>query len=312
MIKVLFVCGPTAVGKTEYSIRLAEDLDGEIISADSMQIYRYMDIGSAKPTAEERARVPHHLVDFAEPSEPFSAALYKELALSAVKDVASRGKLPVVCGGTGLYINSLIYDMDFSGPAGDPSYREQLLKDAGGDPARLWNRLKSLDESAAGEIPQNNVKRVLRAIERLEKGEESLRPFAEATKPSELIDPVLIGLERDRAELYRRIDLRVDKLFEAGLADEVKGLMDMGLKASDIAMKGIGYKEIIEAVGAGLPPESASEKIKQSSRRYAKRQMTWLRRYKDMKWFALAEDGFDARAYEEMLEYARKETKAPQ
>ena len=312
MIPVLFVWGPTAVGKTEYSIRLAEDLGGEIVSADSMQIYRFMDIGSAKPTREEQTRVPHHLVDFADPREPFSVAMYQKLALDAIKDVASRGKVPVVSGGTGLYINSLIYDMDFSAPAGDPALRDKILAEEGNDPARLWERLRRLDPAAADEIHPNNVKRVLRAIERLEGGEEKLRGFAEGDRPSKIVDPVLIGLDRDRDELYKRIDARVDRLFEAGLADEIRSLMAMGLSASDISMKGIGYKEVIEAVNAGFPPESAAEKIKLSTRHYAKRQLTWLRRYKDMKWFTLKGDGFCEDVYRRILDYGREKTQAPQ
>lgn len=306
MIKAFFVCGPTAVGKTEYSIKLAKALDAEIVSADSMQIYKYMDIGSAKPTKEELAQVPHHLVDFADPREPFSVSLYQKLALEAIKDIDARGKAVVVSGGTGLYINSLIYDMDFSAPSGDGEYRASVLAQEGNDPVRLHNRLRSLDPAAAEQIHPNNVKRVLRAIERLEKGETDLHRFTDVNEPSKIIEPVLIGLTRDREELYNRIDLRVEKLFEAGLARELESLMAMGLTADDIAMKGIGYKEIIDVVSSGLPAEAAIDTIKLNTRHYAKRQMTWLRRYDAMKWFTLKGNGFQEDILQQILEYAGK------
>ncbi len=303
MTDTVFICGPTAVGKTEYAIRLAQELNGEIVSADSMQIYKYMDIGSAKPTEEERAMARHWLVDEIDPRTPFNVFEYQRLARGYIKDIASRGKLPIVSGGTGLYISSLVYDMDFSAPEGDDSWRQKAWDEAGHSPERLWKRLYSLDKAAAGEIHQNNVKRVLRAIERLEKGEEKLASFDEMRKPSEDISPVLISLDRDRAELYSRIDLRVDKLYEAGLAEEVRRLMDMGFTEADVAMKGIGYKEIIHALSLGLPAESAAEEIKRNSRRYAKRQLTWLRhQYPDMEWVSLKGFSFNEEAYKTILD----------
>ena len=284
MIKTYFVVGPTASGKTEYAIRLAEKLDGEIVSADSMQIYKYMDIGSAKPTAEERARAKHWLVDEIDPRQPFNVADYQKLALTYIKDIAARGKTPIVCGGTGLYINSLIYKMDFEAPTGDDDYRQKVFAEEGGDPIKLHNRLKALDPQAAEDIHPNNVKRVLRAIERLEKGEEKLARFADATEPSDIIDPVMYGMDMDRAVLYDRINRRVDKLFELGLEAEVRKLMAMGFDSSDVAMKGIGYKEIIDAIKSGLPAQSAAETIKTNTRHYARRQLIWLRRYPQIEW----------------------------
>jgi len=284
MIKTFFVLGPTASGKTEYAIQLAEKLGGEIVSADSMQIYKYMDIGSAKPTAEERSRARHWLVDEIDPRTPFSAADYQQLALKYIKDIDSRGRVPIVCGGTGLYINSLIYEMDFSAPEGDDGCRQRIFEEEGRDPQKVHERLRKLDPQAAEDIHVNNVKRALRAIERLENGEEKLARFADATTPSKIIDPVMYGLDMDRARLYERINARVDRLYEAGLAQEVLRLMDMGFKSSDVAMKGIGYKEIIEAVEKGLPPQSASEAIKANTRHYARRQLIWLRRYPQIEW----------------------------
>ena len=284
MIKTYFVVGPTASGKTEYAIDLAQKLGGEIVSADSMQIYKYMDIGSAKPTAEERARARHWLIDEIDPRTPFNVADYQKLALKYIQDIDARGKVPIVCGGTGLYVNSLIYDMDFSAPEGDDDYRRRVFDEEEGDAQRIHERLKKLDPQAAEEIHVNNVKRALRAIERLENGEEKLARFAEATQPSRILEPVMYGLDMDRKRLYERINTRVDKLFEAGLAEEVMHLMDMGFTAKDVAMKGIGYKEIIEAVQAGMPPESASETIKTNTRHYARRQLIWFRRYPQIEW----------------------------
>ena len=284
MIKAYFVVGPTASGKTEYAIQLAERLDGEIVSADSMQIYKYMDIGSAKPTAEEQARAKHWLVDEIDPRTPFNVADYQKLALHYIEGIYSRGKTPIVCGGTGLYINSLIYKMDFSAPEGDDDYRQRVFAEEGGDPVKLHERLRKLDPNAAKEIHPNNIKRVLRAIERLENGEERLARFADATEPSDIIEPVMYGLDMDRSILYERINSRVEKLFELGLEDEVKRLIDMGLDSSDVAMKGIGYKEIIDAIKSGLPAESAKEIIKANTRHYARRQLIWLRRYPQIEW----------------------------
>ncbi len=306
MINVLFLCGPTAVGKTEYAIKLANDLDCEIVSADSMQIYKYMDIGSAKPTLQERSQAVHWLVDTVDPRTPYNVSEYQKAAMDCIEDLASRGRVPLVSGGTGLYISSLVYDLDFSAPEGDDEYRQKLWDRFGHSPQRLWEALYSLDPAAAGQIHQNNVKRVLRAVERLEKGEQNLAEYRNARKPSSRIHPVLMSLDRDRSELYERINLRVDKLYEAGLADEVVRLMDMGFTEADVAMKGIGYKEIIHALNAGLPPESASDLIKQNSRNYAKRQLTWLRhQYPDMKWFTLKGYGFNEDVYGEILAYAK-------
>lgn len=301
MIKTIFIVGPTACGKTEYSIRLAQDLDAEIVSADSMQLYKYMDIGSAKPTPEERQLVPHYMIDCIDPRDMFSVVDYQIHAKYFIEQIYYSGKIPVVCGGTGLYVNSLIYEMDFSAPEGDNEYREKIKAEEEGDPIRIHERLRKLDPDAADAIHPNNVKRVLRAIERLEKGEEKLAQFSQAVKPSYFIDPVIIGINRDRAELYDRIDRRVDKLFDAGLENEVRRLMDMGLTSSDVAMKGIGYKEIIDAINAGHPAESAKDTIKLNTRHYAKRQMIWFRRYPQINWIDVKGDEFDEAAYEQML-----------
>lgn len=301
MIKTVFIVGPTASGKTAYSIRLAQDLDGEIISADSMQLYKYMDIGSAKPSIEERERIPHYLVDSIDPKSSFSVYDYMIHAKYYIEQVYYHNKLPIVCGGTGLYVNSLVYEMDFAAPEGNNDYREKIKASFNNDPVLIHNRLRELDPDAADAIHPNNVKRVLRAIERLEKGEPKIAEFTKAVKPSYTIEPVLIGLNMDRDLLYRRINKRVDKLFDMGLEQEVRGLMDMGFTSADVAMKGIGYKEIIDAIAGGESAESAKEIIKANTRHYARRQLIWFRRYPDIHWINIKSDGFDEDAYNEIL-----------
>ncbi len=306
MIKTLFVAGPTAAGKTEYAIRLAQELGGEIVSADSMQIYRYMDIGSAKPTAEERAAARHHMIDCVDPRTPFNVSDYQKQAMVCIRDIAGRGRLPIVCGGTGLYLNSLLYDMDFSAAEGSDDNRRRIFTSFGGDPEKLHRYLTELDPEAAAEIHPNNIKRMIRAIERLELGEVKLASFSRITKKSTELDPVLTVLSRERGELYDRIDRRVDKLIAAGLGEEVLNLMARGFTADDIAMKGIGYKEIITAVYAGCKPEDAAETIKLNTRHLAKRQLTWFRRYEAAAWFEPKGDAFDEETFTAMLTYVKE------
>ncbi len=305
MIKTLFVCGPTAAGKTEYAIRLAEALGGEIVSADSMQIYKYMDIGSAKPTAVERARVRHWLVDEIDPRTPFNVSDFQKLALSYIGQIDVSGKLPIVCGGTGLYIDALACGLDFSAPGGDPEARLRIIDEAGGDPARLYAMLRELSPAAAEQIHPNNMLRVARYIERIRLGETDFAAYSAAERKSGVLDPVMLCVSRERQKLYERIDRRVDKLYDMGLEAEVRGLMDRGFTDSDIAMKGIGYKEIISALRAGRDADSARDEIKLNTRHLAKRQLSWLKRYPDMKWFEVAEGAEDA-AFKEMLAYAEE------
>lgn len=284
------IVGPTAVGKTECAIRIAQELDGEIVSADSMQIYRFMDIGSAKPTAEEQAAARHHLVDTIDPREPFSVAEYCRMARECIEDIFRRGKLPVISGGTGLYVNSLIYDMDFSAPPADRNLREKyqtIAQEKGAE--YLHSLLAKVDSEAAARIHPNNVKKVIRAMEAAKSGEK-IPSFENSFRRTSSYTCILIGLQRDRAELYDRINRRVDIMMEAGLEDEIRRLMDMGLSSEDISMKGIGYKELIDAMNGFSTTEEAVELIKRNSRRYAKRQMTWFRRYPDIRWFDLTEN----------------------
>ena len=303
MYKVVFLAGPTASGKTEYAIKLAQDLNGEIVSADSMQLYKYMDIGSAKPSLAERAMVKHWLIDEIDPRNPFNVSEYKLLAEKYIEDIHSRGKLPIVCGGTGLYFNALLYDMDFSAPEGNNDYRESILKRFDNDPDKLHDHLESLDPEAAESIHKNNVKRVVRYIERLENGEEHLAQFTDANTPNPLFSAIFCGLRRDRDKLYQRIDKRVDILMKNGLLDEVTMLMDKGFTENDIAMKGIGYKELIQALKNGSAIKDAVDTIKLNTRHYAKRQIIWFRRYPDVYWLDLYEDQFEPEQYAKLLRH---------
>ncbi|MGC2872966.1 tRNA (adenosine(37)-N6)-dimethylallyltransferase MiaA [Ihubacter sp. rT4E-8] len=286
--EIIVICGPTAVGKTEYAIEVALAFNGEIVSCDSMQLYKYMDIGSAKPTVDERARVRHHLVDQIDPLKPFSAAKYQQLAKEAIQDIFQRGKVPVIAGGTGLYLNALLYDMDFSTPPGDPSLRSALYMIAEKEGAEVLHmRLSRLDAEAAERIHPNNIKKVVRAIEAAQSGGK-IKDFAADLTPTSDYTAAMICLNRDRAELYDRINRRVDLLIEDGLLNEVEGLLDMGLDEGDISMKGIGYKEIIGYFHGQYTLDEAIDLVKKNTRHYAKRQLTWFKRYKDMKWFNIS------------------------
>ena len=287
--RIIAIAGPTASGKTEYAIKIAKTINGEIVSCDSMQIYKFMDIGSAKPTREELKEVKHWLVDEIDPREEFSVAIYRDMAKKYIEDIFSRGMTPIVAGGTGLYLNSLLYDMDFSDTAKDKELRETLMDEAELFGAEyLYKKLESLDPIKASNIHPNNVKKVIRALEGAING-EGIGEFSFLKEKTSDYDVVLIGITRDREELYDRINRRVDLMVEEGLFDEVRDLLERGLTEEDISMKGIGYKEIIAFYDGVYTEEEAIEKIKQNTRHLAKRQMTWFRRYEDMHWFNLSE-----------------------
>lgn len=305
MRKIIVIAGPTAVGKTKYAIEAAKAFNGEVVSCDSMQLYKYMDIGSAKPTAEELAQVPHHLVDIIDPAEPFSVAEYQKLAKAAIEDIFARGKVPVIAGGTGLYLNSILYDMDFSNAKQDQELRQKLEKEAQEfGPEYIHNKLAELDADAAQRIHPNNVKKVVRAIEAAITG-ENIKDFKECNTKVKDFERILIGLTRDREELYDRINKRVDLLVEQGLFDEVKGLLEKGLTESDISMKGIGYKEIIGYFDQKYSMEEAIDLIKKNTRHLAKRQITWFKRYEDIKWLDISQYEDDNYAIEGMLEWLK-------
>lgn len=307
MNKIIALAGPTAVGKTKFAIKLADEFDGEIVSCDSMQLYKYMDIGSAKPTPEEMEQARHHLVDMIDPREEFSVAEYQRLAKQAISDIFSRGKLPVISGGTGLYLNSLLYDMDFSAAPQDQSYRQELaeIAEKQGDDV-LHSMLAEQDPQAAAAIHPNNRKKVIRALERLREGEGRVRPFSGIKNETKDYDVLLIGLTRERAELYDRINRRVDILVEQGLFDEVEKLRDMGLTAENISMKGIGYKEILDFFSGKYTRDEAIDTIKKNTRHYAKKQLTWFRRYDKMNWYNISEFDNDDNAAGVIAAWVRK------
>ena len=307
MKDIIVVAGPTAVGKTEYAIKIAKAVNGEVVSCDSMQLYKYMDIGSAKPTPDELAQVQHYLVDEIDPRENFSVVEYQKRAKEAIAEIHAKGKIPVISGGTGLYLNSLLYEMDFGAPPADETYRKELEEFAAefGSEA-LHNRLAEKDPAAADRIHPNNIKKVIRAIEAIEKGGEGIKPFDAVQKENIDYRPFLIGLTRDRAELYERINLRVDILMEQGLLHEVEGLFNMGLTEENISMKGIGYKELIQHLKGEYTLDEAIDKVKQNTRRYAKRQLTWFRRYDQMQWFDLSTYNSGDEALEDMLSWLKR------
>ena len=305
MRKIIAVAGPTAVGKTKYAIETAKAFNGEIVSCDSMQLYKYMNIGSAKPTSKEQAEVKHWLVDEIDPKEPFSVARYSKMAKSAIEDIFSRGKTPVIEGGTGLYLNSILYEMDFGGASVDMELRSTLENEAElFGPEYIYNKLKDADPYAAERIHPNNVKKVIRALEGAISG-NSIADFKNCNEKCKNYDAILIGLTRNRPELYDRINRRVDIMVEQGLFNEVEQLLEMGLDEDDISMKGIGYKEIIGFFDGLYSQEEAIDLIKKNSRHLAKRQLTWFRRYEDMKWFNLSEYTKDEDAVGEIIKWVQ-------
>lgn len=306
---ILVIAGPTAAGKTAVSIAMAKRYGGEIVSCDSMQLYKYMDIGSAKPTPEEMEGIPHHMIGVIDPREPFSVAVYQQMAKNAIDDILQRGKLPVICGGTGLYLNALLYEMDFGPSRRDDAYRKTLtdIAENEGEEA-LHRRLAAADPAAAARIHPHNVKRVIRALEAAELDGRPLSAFEQVRKKSDSYTARLLGVTWDRETLYRRIDERVDAMIEAGLEEEVRGLMAQGFTSDDIAMKGIGYKELLDHFAGLYPREEAIRLIKRNTRHYAKRQLTWFRRYEEMVWFN-GSDYPDTKTWlEDMYEWADRKS----
>lgn len=285
--KILVVTGPTATGKTALSVELAKKLGGEIVSADSMQIYRGMDIGTAKVTKAEMQNIPHHMIDIADPSEDYSVSRYVEEADAAVRGILSRGRLPIVAGGTNLYIDSLIAGLDFAEKAEDAALRESLNKqydDIGGE--AMLEHLRGFDPERAAKLHPADKRRIVRAVEiYILTGETITRHDEETKKRPKRYDAVKIALTfADRAVLYDRINARVDKMVSDGLFDEVKGLLDSGLSPESTSMQAIGYKEPAAYFRGEMSKDAAIELIKLSSRRYAKRQLTWLRRDDSVQW----------------------------
>ena len=303
---LIILTGPTAVGKTDLSIKLSKELNAEIISADSMQIYKYMDVGSAKVTKEEMDGVKHYLIDEVTPDYSFSVSEFQERANKYIEEITENGKKVLVTGGTGLYLNSLIYNMDFAKSDANEELREKLrleLEENGID--YMHNKLRELDSDAADRIHKNNTKRVIRALEVALSGKK-MNDFSNDLKINEKYKPIIIVLNREREHLYKRIDKRVDIMMENGLIEEVKSLLNMGYTKDMISMQGIGYKEIIKYLEGEYELDEAIEIIKRDSRRYAKRQLTWFRRYNDAKWFNLDEYNDSEILKQDVISYIEK------
>ena len=302
MIKAIVITGPTASGKTGISLDVAEKLNGEIVSSDSMQVYKGLDIGTAKPSMEERRGIPHHMLDVVEPWELFDVARYKEMATECIKDIASRGKTPIIVGGTGLYVNSLVENIQYVESEEDPDLRQELYDYAekyGAD--ALHKELQKLDPKAAENIHANNIKRVVRAIE-LSKitGMTQEERNAQSKSVKGDINYTVYAVETDRELLYRRIEQRVDEMIEMGLVDEVISIRKRCIEAyeagaspsptlSQTALQAIGYKEIFSYLDNESTLEESIEQLKLNTRRYAKRQITWFRKPKWVNWVTLEE-----------------------
>ena len=285
---LIILTGPTAVGKTKLSIALAKAVNGEIISADSMQVYKRMTIGTAKILPEEMQGVPHHLIDILEPSEEFNVVLFAKYAKEAIKKCYENGKIPILVGGTGFYIQAVLYDIDFTENDDDKSYREELERIAQEEGAEvLHKRLQEVDAKAAKEIHPNNVKRVIRALEFYEKsGGQKISDHNEEQKQKKSpYNFAYFVLNDDRPTVYERIDKRVDIMLEQGLVEEVKALLAEGVSPAAVSMQGLGYKEMVAYLHGECTLEEAVYVLKRDTRHFAKRQITWFKREDDVIWF---------------------------
>lgn len=281
---IIVLTGPTAVGKTDISIRLAKETGGEIISADSMQVYRHMDIGTAKVRPYEMQGIPHYMIDEWEPDEEFNVFIFQKKVKEYIRDIHARGKIPILAGGTGFYIQAVLYDIAFTENQQDSLYRQKLQKEAQEKGAHaLHDKLRRVDPESAEVIHENNIKRVIRALEYYQFTGEK---FSEHNaRERERISPynfLYVVLTMDREKLYQRIDKRVDRMMEQGLADEVGRLLDKGYKRDLVSMQGLGYKEIAAALEHECTMEEAVYRLKRDTRHFAKRQMTWFRREREV------------------------------
>lgn len=292
---LIILTGPTAAGKTALSIELAKRIGGEIISADSMQVYRHMNIGSAKVTREEMDGVPHHLIDVLDPAEDFNVVIFQERAKTAMKMIYDAGRIPILAGGTGFYIQALLYDIDFTENDGDMEFRKKLEERSEREGAGvLHEMLKQVDPESAAAIHANNVKRVIRALEFFEKTGEKISLHNETERRKE--SPYQFAyyvLSMDRERLYERIDARVDKMMEDGLVAEVLRLSKMGCHRGMVSMQGLGYKEILDYLSGTVSLEEAVYILKRDTRHFAKRQLTWFKRERDVTWLPWENFAFD-------------------
>lgn len=302
---LIILTGPTAAGKTKLSIALAKEINGEIISADSMQVYKYMNIGSAKVQSDEMQGIRHHLVDILEPTEEFNIVLFQKYAKQAIEEIYAKEKIPIIVGGTGFYIQSVLYDIDFGQTDGDTTIRvelEQLARSRGAE--YLHAMLAECDPRAAQEIHANNVKRVIRAIEFYRQtGRQISEHNAEEREKKSAYTSRYFVLTDRRDKLYANIDQRVDMMIAQGLIDEVKRLRDMGCKRDSTAMQGLGYKEVLSYLAGELTLDEAVYIIKRDTRHFAKRQLTWFRRERDVIWIEKDRFAYDD---EKMLNYIKQ------
>lgn len=287
---LVIIAGPTATGKTFTSVELAKRVVGSVISADSMQVYRGMDIGSAKVTREEMQGIPHYLIDVTDPSDAWNVVRFQKEAEAAAEDIYQNGRLPFLVGGTGFYIQALLYGIDFTEMDADTECRTSMEEEAkNGGAQALYRRLQEVDPEAAESIHPNNIKRIIRALEFAQKSGGKL--ISEHNRSEHLREPaydaVFFVLTMDRRKLYERIDARVDRMMQAGLVPEVERLKEQGLTAQDVSMQGIGYRQILRALDGEYPMEEAVRLIKRDSRRFAKRQLTWFRRERGVTWIDL-------------------------
>ncbi|WIV10937.1 tRNA (adenosine(37)-N6)-dimethylallyltransferase MiaA [Proteiniborus sp. MB09-C3] len=283
---LIIIAGPTAVGKTSVSIEVAKNINGEIISADSMQIYKYMDIGTAKISKTEMNGIEHYLIDEIYPDDSFSVSDFQSKATEYIALIRDRGKLPIVVGGTGLYINSLVYDLDFTQAISNWELRSKYIEKAKqyGNQC-IYEELKELDIESANRIHINDTKRIIRALEIYhETGKPMSYFYKDFRKENDKYNIIFIGLTMDRDKLYERINRRVDIMIESGLIEEVKKLLNMGYSEDLVSMQGLGYKEIIQYLKGNYSLDESIEILKRDSRRYAKRQLTWFRRDKNIEW----------------------------
>ena len=292
MNNIICIAGPTASGKTALAVQLAKELDGEVVSCDSMQVYKGMDIGTAKPSPEEMEGIPHHMLSVAEPWEDFSVSRYCAMAAPIVDDILARGKTAIIAGGTGLYMDSLIKGNDFA-PFPATGMRERLEQQADAEGMEtMLSLLQTIDPESAARLHLADRKRIIRALEvYYETGETITQHNIKTQEIPPRYQPVWLGLDfESRAELYRRIDLRVELMLKAGLVEEIRQLLDRGISAKCTAMQAIGYKEFVSALEGNGSIEEAAAQVQQSSRRYAKRQLTWFRRNPDMHWLIRSMD----------------------
>lgn len=295
---MIILAGPTAAGKTALSIALAKAVEGSVISADSMQVYRYMDIGSAKIRPEEMQGIPHYLVDVLDPAEEFNVFRFQQMAEEALEEIYAQGRIPIIVGGTGFYIQALLYRIDFADEGGDEAFRRELEEFARTKGAHaLHERLKVIDPISYGQIHENNVKRTIRALEYYHKNNAPISTHnSEQRKKKSPFNFAYFVLTDDRKTLYERIDRRVDRMMEEGLLAEVEALKERGYTKDMVAMQGLGYKELLRVQGGELSLEEAIYIVKRDTRHFAKRQLTWFRRERDCIWLDRGEWGGDEEA----------------